>query len=231
MSRHFQVAHRRVAVLAAAVLGTSSLVAVGLAGTAFAEDSGGGPPTVADTPCTATARACVDLEDQKAWLIQDGKVIRGPVPISSGGPGKETPPGTFHVISKDKDHKSNEFKLPNGQPAPMPWSVFFQWSGIAFHSGDPERASAGCVHLPEPDAIAWFNYLRVGNEVQVHGGGDHGGGDHGGDDHNGDDHGDSGDDHGDSGDDHHGDDHGDAHGDHGGDDHGGDDHGGDDSGH
>jgi hypothetical protein len=107
----------------------------------------------------------------------------------------------------------------------MPWSVFFQWSGIAFHSGDPERASAGCVHLPEPDAIAWFNYLRVGNEVQVHGGGDHDGDDHNGDDHNGDDH--NGDDHGDSGDDHHGDDHGD----HGGDDHGGDDHGGDDSGH
>jgi L,D-transpeptidase catalytic domain len=204
MSRHFQLAHRRAGVLAAAVLGISGLVGVGLTGTAFAEDGGGGPPTVADTPCTATARACVDLDDQKAWLIQDGKVIRGPVSISSGGPGKETPPGTFHVISKDKDHKSNEFKLPNGQPAPMPWSVFFQWSGIAFHSGDPERASAGCIHLAEPDAIAWFNYLQVGNEVQIHGGGDHDG-----DDHNGDDHGESGD--------HGGDDHDDDSGDHGGD--------------
>jgi L,D-transpeptidase catalytic domain len=219
MSRHLHVAHRRVALLAA-VLGTSSLVGPGLAGTAFAEDGGGGPPTVADTPCTATARACVDLDDQKAWLIQDGKVIRGPVPISSGGPGKETPLGTFHVISKDKDHKSNEFKLPNGQAAPMPWSVFFQWNGVAFHAGDPERASAGCIHLAESDAIAWFNHLQVGNEVQVHG-----------DDHH---DGDNGDDHGDSGDDHHGDDHGDHNGDdHGGDsgDHGGDDHGGDDSGH
>ena len=167
MSRHFHGAHRRVAVLAAAVLGTSSLVGVGLAGTAFAEDSGGGPPTVADTPCTATARACVDLEDQKAWLIQDGKVIRGPVSISSGGPGKETPPGTFHVISKDKDHKSNEFKLPNGQPAPMPWSVFFADGGIAFHSGNPAQASAGCVHLDPADAQAWFNYLAIGDQVQV----------------------------------------------------------------
>jgi hypothetical protein len=197
MSRHLQLGKRHVVVLAAIVLGTFGITGVGFAGTAFGED--GGPTTVADTPCTATARACVDLDNQKAWLIQDGKVIRGPVPISSGGTGKETPPGTFHVISKDKDHKSNEFKLPNGQPAPMPWSVFFQWNGIAFHSGDPRRASAGCIHLAEADAIAWFNYLQVGNEVQVHEAGvggddnpeDHGGdpGDHGGDDHGGDDNG------------------------------------------
>jgi lipoprotein-anchoring transpeptidase ErfK/SrfK len=149
----------------------------------------------------------VDLADQKAWLIQDGKVIRGQVPIASGGNGAETPPGTFHVLLKDKDHKSNEFKLPNGQDAPMPWSVFFEDGGIAFHSGSPDRASAGCIHLNPADAQAWFTTLQVGNEVQVHPTADPGD-DNSGDDNSGDDNGGSGDDSGDNGGDDGGDDSG-----------------------
>ncbi len=57
--------------------------------------------------------------------------------------------------------------MANGQPAPMPWSVFFADGGIAFHAGDPARASAGCIHLPAADAEAWFNDLQVGDQVQV----------------------------------------------------------------
>jgi hypothetical protein len=181
----------------------SGVAGLGLAGTAFADD--GGPSTVDGTPCTPSARACVDLDDQKAWLIEGAKVTRGPVPISSGGDGKATPAGTFHVLSKNKDQKSNEFKMPNGQPAPMPYSVFFAPGGIAFHAGDPAKASAGCIHLNGSDAVAFFNTLQVGNEVQVHGSGT----------------GPSPDDHGRGGDDH-GDDHGDDDGGHGGGD-GGDD--------
>jgi len=138
---------------------------VATCGTALADDAGG--DTVAGTPCSATARACVDLADQKAWLMQNGTIIRGPVPISSGGDGAETPPGTFHVLLKDKDHKSNEFKMPNGQDAPMPWSVFFEDGGIAFHGGSPSRSSAGCIHLATADAKAWFDYLQIGDQVQV----------------------------------------------------------------
>ncbi|MDT7776787.1 MAG: hypothetical protein QOC67_5711, partial [Pseudonocardiales bacterium] len=41
-----------------------------------------------------------------------------------------------------------------------------------FHSGSPDRASAGCVHLNPADAQAFFNTLQVGNEVQVHKGDD-----------------------------------------------------------
>jgi hypothetical protein len=187
MSRHFKVANRRVAFLSAAVLGMSCLAGAAFAGTALADDNGDSAPDgVAGTPCSASARACVDLDGQKAWLMQDGKIIRGPVAIASGGDGEETPPGTFHVISKDKDHKSNEFKMPNGQEAPMPWSVFFEWGGIAFHSGSPDRASAGCVHLNPADAEAFFNTLQVGNEVQVHKG-DDSGDDNSGDDNSGDD--------------------------------------------
>src|SRR5690349_12790237 len=83
-------------------------------------------PLVEGTPCSVSARSCVDLESQQAWLIDDGKVVRGPVKISSGGAGKETPVGhSLRVYRKEKDYKSNEFRLASGQPAPMPYSVFF----------------------------------------------------------------------------------------------------------
>lgn len=146
-----------------------------LAGQAFAESSESpaaqaarSQPLVAGTPCSVAAKACVDLDSQQAWLMQDGKVTRGPVPIASGGNGQETPIGhSLRVYRKEKDHVSQESRLPNGEPAPMPWSVFFQDGGIAFHSGSPQRSSAGCIHLEPVDAEAWFNYLQVGDQVQV----------------------------------------------------------------
>jgi L,D-transpeptidase-like protein len=155
------------------VLVTASAV---LAGEAFATQPADTPvaqaaraqPLVAGTPCSITAKACVDLDSQRAWLIQNGKVIRGPVKVASGGNGQQTPVGhSLRVYRKDKDHVSEESRLPNGQPAPMPWSVFFEDGGIAFHSGSPSRSSAGCIHLEPADAEAWFNYLQIGDQVQV----------------------------------------------------------------
>jgi len=160
----------------------SGIAAAVMTGTALAADSGGhgdhddhrdhggnsrdhgGPPsTVKGTPCTVTARACVDLAKNQAWLIHSGEVTRGPVAISHGGQGKETPTGTFKVLWKDEDHKSAEF-----DDAPMPYSVFFADGGIAFHQGNPNNPSAGCVHLAKDDAVAWYNDLEVGDEVPVH---------------------------------------------------------------
>jgi hypothetical protein len=146
----------RVLVAATTVAATS----VAVAGTASAVPAPSA--LVAGTPCAATARACVDLPAQKAWLLRDGKILRGPVRISSGGPGKETPPGRFVVQWKNKNHRSSE-----AGNAPMPYSVFFAEGGIAFHGGDPQRASAGCIHLDLPDAVAWYNELRLGDQVQV----------------------------------------------------------------
>ncbi len=159
---------------------TAAIVCIGLAtaaavtGTALAADGGGhggdgdgghhdGPPMVKGTPCTVTARACVDLAHNQAWLLHDGKITRGPVGISHGGQGKETPTGTFEVQWKDQNHKSAEFNN-----APMPYAVFFADGGIAFHQGNPKNPSAGCVHLSASDAQAWYNDLEVGDEVEVH---------------------------------------------------------------
>lgn len=133
------------------------LAGLGIGGTAVAEPAG-----VAGTPCSAAARACVDLAANQAWLIKDGAVERGPVSISHGGPGQDTPRGDFSVQRKDKDHKSAEF-----DNAPMPWAVFFAPGGIAFHEGRTDTPSAGCVRMSTGDAQAFFYSLQVGDPVQV----------------------------------------------------------------
>ncbi|MEJ8279658.1 L,D-transpeptidase [Pseudonocardia spirodelae] len=158
--------------LVALGLGLATVAGVGLAGTAVAGSPAAeqtrAEPLVPGTPCSVSAKACVDLDSQRSWLIQDGKVIRGPIGISSGGNGQETPVGhSLRVYRKDATHKSEESRLPDGSPAPMPWSVFFNDGGIAFHSGDPNRSSAGCIHVPPDEAKAYFDYLQIGDQVQV----------------------------------------------------------------
>ena len=119
------------------------------------------PPPPAGVPCDAGIDACIDLSANQSWLLKDGAVTYGPVPITSGRPGWETPPGTFSVGWKDIDHLSSEFNN-----APMPFSVFFN-GGIAFHQGSLSQKSHGCIHLSRAAAEAYYNALAVGDKVQV----------------------------------------------------------------
>ncbi|MEJ2869819.1 L,D-transpeptidase [Actinomycetospora sp. OC33-EN08] len=156
MGRHQGHSERRRLVrvaLAAAAIGVGVLSA---AVPALAAPAPGAPP------CAVTAKACVSISQQKAW-IGDGKgtLARGPVPVTTGGPGNETPTGVFHVMWKDQFHHSREYNQ-----APMPYSVFFA-PGDAFHGGSLQRASAGCVHLGDDDSKAFFDFLQVNDEVQI----------------------------------------------------------------
>jgi Rieske Fe-S protein len=165
LGRHQKHSDRR---LARALL-TSGAVGVGVLQAAVPAFAAPAPPPPAPAapapvkaPCEAAAKACVSISQKKAWLTDGkGNVTRGPVAVTTGGPGKETPQGIFHVMWKDQFHHSREYNQ-----APMPYSVFFA-PGDAFHGGSLQRASAGCVHLGDDDSKAFFNYLQVNDEVQV----------------------------------------------------------------
>lgn len=116
---------------------------------------------VPGTPCTAAAKACVELSSRRSWLLEDGEIIRGPVPVMTGDRDDPTPVGTFHVQWKAEQYTSREYLTQ------MPYSVFFADGGIAFHEGRQDTYSAGCVKLRHDDAVAWFDYLQVGDEVQI----------------------------------------------------------------
>jgi hypothetical protein len=119
-------------------------------------------PTMAPgVPCTVTAKACVSLSEKQAWLLDDGKIVYGPVKIMPGKKGSTTPVGTWHVLSKEKMHLSREF-----DNAPMPNSVFF-YNGVAFHQGSLGKYSNGCVHLSAGASLKFFSSLDKGDEVQV----------------------------------------------------------------
>nr|WP_026468711.1 L,D-transpeptidase [Amycolatopsis balhimycina] len=120
------------------------------------------PAMAAGVPCTITAKACVSLSGKQAWLLDEGKIVYGPVKMLPGKKDEPTPVGSFHVQYKEKMHLSTEF---NG--APMPNSVFFAPGGIAFHEGSLGRYSAGCVHLSSAASLKFFNTLEKGDVVQV----------------------------------------------------------------
>lgn len=132
------------AMAAAALLGP-------LAGTASAQPA---------APCGDSADACIDLSENQAWLMDDGAVTYGPVPVSHGKPGFETPPGVFTVTFKNKDHHSSIYD------APMPYAVFFN-GGIAFHEGDLGSQSGGCVRLSHEAAETFFYELDPSDVVEV----------------------------------------------------------------
>ena len=168
---------------------TSRLVAIGgavavvacvpLAGTAFAEVNQHGVRPAADgsgmvpgTPCHIGTAACVKLGHQgydgTAWFIRDHKVVRGPVPVATGGPGQDTSVGDFPVTIKDADHVSSETTNSEGNPSEMPYSVFFGGKGEAFHGGGSlNTRTAGCIRLRDADASYFFNNLQKGDRVEI----------------------------------------------------------------
>ena len=120
------------------------------------------PATTSETPCAASADACVDLSSKRAWLTDGaGHVTYGPVSALGGTRSYPTPTGTFSVDYKDRDHVSNLFT-----PGDMPNSVFFA-PAIAFHQGSLSQRSHGCIHLGRTASRTFFSSLSSGDTVQV----------------------------------------------------------------
>lgn len=126
---------------------------------------GHGPPgpdglhEPAPPQCPPTANACIDVDGKRAWMVDDGNVTYGPVPITTGKPGYETVRGSHPVLRQVRHDHSLIFD------APMPFSTYFTRSGIAFHEGGLDEPSHGCIHLGHHAAAHFFEHLQVGDEV------------------------------------------------------------------
>lgn len=119
------------------------------------------PDPTPESPCPRTAAACVDLDGDRTWLQDGGRLSYGPVRMSHGKAGWETPTGTYQVTRKVRHEVSRLFNN-----APMPYSVYFV-GGIAFHEGDPDYVSHGCIRMDQPAAATYFDRLEVGDTVVV----------------------------------------------------------------
>jgi len=161
-----------------AIAGTMAVAAfVTLTGTASAESAHGVRPAadsgmVPGTPCHIGTAACVKLGPQgydgQAWFIRDHKVVRGPVPVATGGPGQDTSVGKFKVGIKDADHVSSETTDSEGNPSEMPYSVFFGGKGEAFHGGGKlSTRTAGCIRMRPGDDSFFYNNLQKGDTVEI----------------------------------------------------------------
>jgi L,D-transpeptidase-like protein len=92
--------------------------------------------------------------------LADGSHVYQIYPISSGKPSTPTVLGDFHVYSK----------VPGYLPDGMYFSNFFI-SGYAIHGYNPAPdypASHGCMRVPIVDAISIYNWLQIGNWVDVY---------------------------------------------------------------
>ena len=133
----------------------------------------------------------IDLAQQKAFLLQDGKVVYES-PISSGRPGHLTPTGDFQVLEKDDNHLSSlygkivdgngkvvvrdadaDMSVPKGAKfVQAPMKHFLRFDGATgMHSGylPGYPASHGCVRMPNVKAELFFSIAEVGTPVRVHG--------------------------------------------------------------
>lgn len=133
----------------------------------------------------------IDLAQQKAFLLQDGKVVYES-PISSGRPGHLTPTGNFQVLEKDENHLSSlygkivdadgkvlvrdadaDMPVPKGAKfVQAPMKHFLRFDGATgTHSGylPGYPASHGCVRMPEVKAELFYSIAEIGTPVRVHG--------------------------------------------------------------
>ena len=133
----------------------------------------------------------VSLAKQRAYLMT-GEEIAIDSPISSGKRGHTSPSGSFSVLEKDKDHRSNIYgdyvdskgrvvrggissqidSAPSGTHyvgASMKWFMRLTSGGVGMHVGilPGYPASHGCIRMPEPAAAQFYSHVKIGTPVRV----------------------------------------------------------------
>jgi len=133
----------------------------------------------------------ISLRDQKAYFYKSGELV-GVAMISTGTEGRETPTGSFKILQKNANHRSNlygTFNDANGnvvdddanygkEPtppgchfvgAPMPFFMRVTNGGVGMHGGylPGYPASHGCIRMPEWMAKNFFGHVSLNTPVTI----------------------------------------------------------------
>lgn len=148
-------------------------------------------PRLIDQVTPDNSRVRVSLSKQRAYLLMGDEVVID-TPISSGKRARPTPPGSYHVMEKDKDHRSSVYgdfvdsagrvvrrgvssridSAPSGTHfvgSPMTWFMRLTGDGVGMHVGflPGYAASHGCIRMPSAAAEMFYNHVKVGTPVVV----------------------------------------------------------------
>lgn len=135
----------------------------------------------------------IDLSEQKAFLFKNGQNV-GWTYVATGRSGYATPTGTFRIMEKIADKRSNRYGMivnrngdvvnsnatagvsrvpPGGRfvGAPMPYWMRITGYGVGLHAGPIPHpgapASHGCIRLPRDMAETIFDHASVGTRVTI----------------------------------------------------------------
>jgi len=111
----------------------------------------------------AERRIVVDIEDQRAYLLIDGKIAIDTA-VSTAREGKHTPRGEFEITQRVREGKTSTI-----YGCALPFWMRLDQSAIGLHTGDLPGypASAGCIRLPHSVAPVMFDNTASGITVQV----------------------------------------------------------------
>ncbi len=133
----------------------------------------------------------ISLREQKARFYKGGQLV-GVSQISSGRKSFETPTGSYRILQKNIDHRSNLYgeivdqygnvvnndadvrkdrPPPGGRfvGAPMPYFMRITNGGVGMHEGylPGYAASHGCIRMPGHMAAKFFENVSIGTPVTV----------------------------------------------------------------
>lgn len=116
----------------------------------------------------------VDLPNHNIKVMNNGETVRNIDDFSTGRQGHLTPlisGGFLDPARREQMHHSSLYKDSHGNPAAMPFALFFAGgSGCAFHAGDPDLESHGCIHLAKSDAEWLFTWAGKDHvSLDIHG--------------------------------------------------------------
>lgn len=137
------------------------------------------------------SRIRIDLGDQKAYFYKNDQLV-GISQISSGREGYNSPTGSYKILQKSPNHRSNLYgsmvdssgtvlnddfdtrtdKLQPGthyEGAPMPNFMRITPGGVGMHAGylPGFPASHGCIRMPDWMSKHFFDNISVGTPVEV----------------------------------------------------------------